>query len=345
MIRAPHFKRLCVIALSLAFAMPAALHGQGMFDAKPVRLPWRIAFVRDRNIWIMNADGSGQKAWRQFGNVISRLSWSPDGKQLAWARQGDFTYHLPDGGGGGRKLYDIFRAEVDSTRDGYWRWVTFDHGSRAPEFAPDGQRIVFTHDLNANTVDAELPDFQIEYCNLDGTNPVRLTRKGAKPGECQGMDPTWSPDATQIAFIYHKRAANIGEGGGKSPSTPIGLVVAPSSGITMSDAELEAAARKVPYAGYPSWSPDGKWIAYVNTNSSDGGIYLTTPDGTAQKRLFEKIDKITPIQSAVSWSPDSKWLTFASTDGYIYIIDSKGEQKPQRITSAGNDYLPSFSPK
>jgi dipeptidyl aminopeptidase/acylaminoacyl peptidase len=178
----------------LALLIPMIAPAQGMFDSKPGKLPWKIAFQRDKNIWLMNADGSNQKQWRPLGNAAGKMAFSPDGRILAWSRQGEFTYKLPDGGGGGRRLYDLFQAEVDSTRDAYWRWLTFNHGSRAPEFSPDGQRVLYTYDMSANTVDAELPDFQIVHSRLDGSDLVKLARTGSKPGECQGMDPTWSPD-------------------------------------------------------------------------------------------------------------------------------------------------------
>lgn len=334
-----------VLLVVCALAIPALLQAQGMFDSKPLKLPWKIAFQRDKNIWLMNGDGSGQKQWRAMGNVAGKMAFSPDGKTLAWSRQGDFTYRLPDGGGGGRRLYDVFLAEVDSTRDAYWRWVTFNHGSRAPEFSADGQRVLFSYDMSANIVDAELPDFQIVHSRLDGSDLVRVARAGSKPGECQGMDPTWSPDNKQIAFTYFQRRANIGDGSREAPTKPIGLVVVPASGISVSEDELEAQALKNPDAGAPSWSPDGRWIAFVSTRSADGGLYVISPDLTNRKKLVEKSERITPAQAAPSWSPDSKWIAFSTIDGFIFVVPSDGSGAPQRLTSGGNDYQPTFSRK
>jgi len=333
-----------LVVVGLLVPLVAGL-AQGQYDAKPLKLPWKIAFVRDKNIFLMKGDGSEQRSWRSLGNVLGRLAWSPDGKQLAFSRQGECQYQLPDGGGGGRHIYDLFRAEVDSTREGYWRWITWNHGSRGPEWSPDGKYILYTRDLNANQVDAELPDYQIEYSRPDGSDVRRLTRVDAKPGECQGMEPTWSPDGTRIAFVYSKRKAPAGNEGGGSPLQSVGLVIAPATGITASEVELEAQAKRFPDVSTPSWSPDGQWIAYVSKSAADGGIYLLSPDGETKKCIFVKTDRLTPIQGPVSWSPDSRWLAFASTDGFIYIMDNEGKQSPQRITSGGNDYLPAFSPK
>ncbi len=337
----------CILILAglIGLSLPVVLQAQGMFDSKPLKLPWKIAFQRDKNIWLMNGDGSGQKQWRALGNVAGKMAFSPDGKTLAWSRQGEFTYRLPDGGGGGRRLYDLFLAEIDSTRDAYWRWVTFNHGSRAPEFSADGQRMLFSYDMSANIVDAELPDFQIVHSRLDGSDLVKLARVGSKPGECQGMDPTWSPDNKQVAFTYFQRRANVGDGSREAPTKPVGLVVVPATGITAAENDLEAQALKNPDAAYPSWSPDGRWIAFVSSRSSDGGIYLITPDLATRKKLVEKTERITPAQTSVSWSPDSKWIAFSSVDGFIFVVPTDGTGAPQRITSGGNDYQPTFSRK
>jgi len=265
-----------------------------------------------------------------LGNVTGRLSWAPDGKRIAFARQGDYSYKLPDGGGGQHRIYDIFAKHIDSTRVNAWWWVTNNHGSHSPEWSRDGKYIMYVHDLNANFVDAELPDYQIQYQNWDGSEVHRLTRAGAGLRECQGIQPTWSPDRSRVAFIFLK------------DKQPRGLVIAPTSGIVRSDEELDAAARKIPNCFGPQWSPDGKWIAYVNTEDSDNGIYLVSPDGKVNKQIFNAGGGAIPHRAPVSWSPDSKWITFATVDGYIYVISSEGKNLT-RVSSGGNDYYPAFS--
>ena len=343
--RCLRLKSVVLCAGLLTLLIPTVAQAQGMFDSKPAKMPWKIAFQRDKNIWLMNADGSNQKQWRPLGNVAGKMAFSPDGRVLAWSRQGEFKYGLPDGGGGGRRLYDLFQAEIDSTRDSYWRWVTFNHGSRSPEFSADGSRILYSYDMSANILDAELPDFQIVHSKLDGSDMVKLARSGSKPGECQGMEPSWSPDGKRVAFTYFQRRANVGDGSKDAPTKPIGLAVVPASGITTTEDELDAQARKHSDAGAPSWSPDGNWIAFVSTKSTDGGIYVVSPDLATRKKILEKSDRLAPAQAPVSWSPDSKWIAFSTVDGFIYLVPSDGSGKAQRITSGGNDYMPTFSRK
>lgn len=318
--------------ITILLSMPAPSAWGQAFDSKPLNLPWKIAFIRDRNLWVMDADGSDARLLCGFGNVTGRLTWDSDGKRIAFARQGESTYQLPDGGGGTRRLYDIFAKHIDSTRENAWWWVTTNHGSHSPEWSRDGQYILYTHDINANTVDSESPDYKIEYKNWDGTVIKPLTRKDAGPRESMGIQPTWSPDRSKVAFIYFDGLK------------PVGLVVEPGTGITRPEDQLAMDAGKFINVFGPQWSPDGAWIAYVNTDESDNGIYVTTPDLASKRRIWDASGGVIPHRAPISWSPDSKWLTFSSTDGYIYVIGADGKNLT-RISSGGNDYYPSFSPK
>jgi Tol biopolymer transport system component len=324
-----------LIALIVTIGYGIDVMAQGMFDAKPEEssdLPWKIAFVRDRNLWVMNANGTGQRELAGLGNITGRLGWAADGKRIVFSRQGQVNYELPDAGGGTRRIYDIFAKNIDSTRANAWWWVTNNHGSHTPEWSVDGEYILYTHDINANLVDAELPDYQIEYRNWDGSEVHRLTREGAAPRQSMGIQPTWSPDRERTAFIYVR------------DKVPLGLVIAPTSGIVRTDDELQAAAAKVPNVFGPDWSPDGKWIAFVNTQESDNGIYLYSPDDGTLKQIFNAAGGVVPHRAPISWSPDSKWLTFATVEGFIYVIGADGKNL-KRASSGGNDYYPAFSTK
>lgn len=323
------------IALMVLVGYGIDVAAQGMYDAKPdkpMKLPWKIAFVRDKNLWVMNGDGSGAMQLAALGNITGRLSWDADGKRIVFARQGDLEYNLPDAGGGKRRMYDLFAKNVDSLRANAWYWVTNNHGSHTPEWSRDGKYILYTHDINANFVDAELPDYQIEYRNWDGTEVHRLTREGAGPRESMGIQPTWAPDRSRVAFIYIK------------DKVPVGLVIAPTSGIVRSEDELEEAAKKVPNCFGPCWSPDGKYIAFVNTEDADNGIYLYSPSDGSLKQIFNAAGGVVPHRAPISWSPDSKYLAFASVDGFIYVIGADGKNL-HKVSNGGNDYYPAFSSK
>ena len=85
----------------------------------------------------------------------------------------------------------------------------------------------------------------------------------------------------------------------------------------------------------PSWSPDGKWIAFISDRKGDGvnyEIYVMDADGGNQRRLTNNRvhDKGSP-----SWSSDGKRIVFSSyRDGNaeIYVMDNDGGNQ-QKLTN------------
>ena len=99
----------------------------------------------------------------------------------------------------------------------------------------------------------------------------------------------------------------------------------------------------------PSWSPDGKQIAFVSDRDGHfvhhvtSEIYVMDNDGSNQQNLTNNpSDDRDP-----SWSPDGKQIAFASRrdENYeIYVMDADGSN-PQRLTENPNgDRYPSWSP-
>ena len=91
----------------------------------------------------------------------------------------------------------------------------------------------------------------------------------------------------------------------------------------------------------PSWSPDGKWIAFVSDRNDRGWnrqIYVMDTNGGNQRRLTNNHhDDRSP-----SWSPDGKRIAFVSDraghvhDGWptseIYVMDNDGSN-PQNLSN------------
>ena len=60
---------------------------------------------------------------------------------------------------------------------------------------------------------------------------------------------------------------------------------------------------------YPTWSPDGNWIAFLD----HGRYYMIRPSGTERHVLFKKWHS----QSALWWSPDSRFVAYMSQAGML----------------------------
>jgi Tol biopolymer transport system component len=81
-------------------------------------------------IWVMNADGTGQVALTDILNA--EMSWSPNGKQIAFIslRDGTFEVYIMDADGGNQT-----RLTTDENED---------HGPVV--FSPNGKEIAFASD-------------------------------------------------------------------------------------------------------------------------------------------------------------------------------------------------------
>lgn len=100
--------------------------------------------------------------------------------------------------------------------------------------------------------------------------------------------------------------------------------------------------------GSPSWSPDGKKIAFVSHGHGNPELYIMNADGTEQRRLtYHSGEDRLARRSPASWSPDGKRLAFCSQrnrNGDIYLINADGTALERLTTNSSWDEHPSWSP-
>lgn len=296
----------------------------------------KIAFLRDKNVWYMNADGSNQTLVTEVTNADGRLSWSKDNRQILFTRKGEFDVKGPDMMGGHHKLYDLFIAYLDSADAGntmFWRRITDDMGSRDPDIVPGGDKLVFTKDMNAKYVSASLPNYQLCTMSPDGSN-FKMVREGWLVDDT--LDPKnfiTAPSMNQngdIAFVYFENLQARG----------FGVMTKGNYSISVDSAKILAAKNNKGVS--PAWSPDGQWIAYVNNDINSNAVFITDAAQTEHYLVFEPPVGTYVYTISPSFSPDSKWLTFATTDGSVWIVDITGNGA-RRLTGPGLDKSPAWS--
>ncbi|MGB7210342.1 MAG: FG-GAP-like repeat-containing protein [Pyrinomonadaceae bacterium] len=98
---------------------------------------------------------------------------------------------------------------------------------------------------------------------------------------------------------------------------------------------------------FPTWSPDGRTIAFMRQNGSISSINLMNADGTNQRELTRIIPN--NIQGypyerfGMSWSPDGSQIAFQdSTD--IFTINIDGSNRVNLTNGQFVNYEPSWSP-
>jgi len=58
----------------------------------------------------------------------------------------------------------------------------------------------------------------------------------------------------------------------------------------------------------PTWSPDGRWLAFESSRDGHSEIYRSAPDGSDLRRLTDSAAG----NYSPQWSPDGRWLAFIS---------------------------------
>jgi tricorn protease len=70
----------------------------------------------------------------------------------------------------------------------------------------------------------------------------------------------------------------------------------------------------------PSWSPDGKYIAYWSDKSGENEIYLQPTDGNGSERKLT--NRGSGFGYNLFWSPDSKKIAYADQESNLNLIDA-----------------------
>jgi Tol biopolymer transport system component len=98
----------------------------------------------------------------------------------------------------------------------------------------------------------------------------------------------------------------------------------------------------------PSWSPDGKWIAFQGYRDGVWDIWAVAPDGSGLHQVTSgPFDDREPV-----WSHDGTKVAFssdrgdgASTGNYnIWMIDVASGQFTQLTSDRGDDFMPTWGP-
>jgi Tol biopolymer transport system component len=237
------------------------------WSADGTQLVFSSSTATDADIWVMNADGTGEHNVSNDPGVPDiQPAWSPDGTQIAFVEQrpidGTSAVWVMDADGSNQQqLTDLRTVNLH------------------PNWSPDGSRIAF-----ATNRDGNLELYTIEP---DGTDLTRLTNT---PGQ-QEDNPNWSPDGGRL--VYDACVATSYPCPG-SPNFDIFAMRADGSARRRltDDPSIDANA---------AWSPDGREIVFRSDRSPDGTeLWKMNADGSGEVELT-----FDPFQGGVDpdWQP------------------------------------------
>ncbi len=217
----------------------------------------RIAFVADQpgnpELYVMSAEGGDATQLTTLGaENLESPSWSPDGTRVVFNADPD----------GNDEIYVINLETQELVQ-------LTDNAStdREPAWSPDGKTIAFASDrtgrgyLQIFTLPADCNTFS-SGCE---TYVFRLTQS-----QNSSMSPAWSPDGAQIAFVSNRVSADDQD-----------IYVMRSDGTDPRLLTLEQYGDHGAADLSPSWSADGRWIAFASDRDGTGfQIHVMSLDGT-----------------------------------------------------------------
>jgi Tol biopolymer transport system component len=273
---------------------------------------------RTAQLYVRQPDGTTRRITDIKGGAFNP-AWSFDGSRIAFesgasvARPGLASAITPDAAAaaGGRQIFTI---AADGSH--LHRLTDSCAGTKAckadvaPAWSPDGRNIAFFRVrgpfvnkgvryeplLLATSID-------LVVIGSDGSDERVVERWGLDPQPGVGA-PAWSPDGKQIAValgsLHHPT---------KHASYNAAIHVVPAAG--------GAAHRISPWAigaGNPSWSRDGRHVAFNSFGGHTPYLYVVDPDGRHLKPVVRpnRIRNHIGWVDAPVWSPDGRQIAFGT---------------------------------
>lgn len=190
--------------------------------------------------------------------------------------------------------------------------IVYDLASTSdPRISPDGKRLLYTKSRARR--DQSKPETQVWLSDIDGGNASPVTRSGVRSGGGR-----WSPDGKTISFVSDR---------GGDCST---LFLLPAT----TPGEARRLIRHKSAMIDPTWSPNGKQIAYV-TQVDPGNLdeHASSGDNTPKVRVTDRLDY---KQDQRGYLNDNRLQ--------LFVVDAASGAK-RRLTLSPDDLaVPAWSP-
>ncbi len=220
-------------------------------------------------------------------------TFSPDGSQVAFAWDGGRTELI--------RPYDLYAKVI-----GYEQLRQLTHHPAAwvvPAWSPDGRNIAFVRDGTDSPgvfmisalggPERKLADSDVEYFL-----PINLS---------------WSPDSRTLAYATRDGMHTV-----DALSGEIRSIQAPP---------------ECPATYDPTFSPDGRWLAFSCYHYENYDLYVLPLGGGPAK----KVTGVSEISLPIAWSNDSKRILFEQHEQLFEVSVDDGMARPLSFAQNGHD--------
>jgi TolB protein len=174
------------------------------------------------SIWVMRADGSGQKQLTHYALDVEPV-FSPDGTKIAFGR---ITGGSPEG-----QLEAVYVINTDGT--GLHQLDPARAGLEHPDWSTDGRSITF----NIEPGNAKAPDYRSVLSIRPDGNGLRVIQP--RTPDLKFFKAVWSPDGRKLLTGCRDVLAKVGKICVVSPGRRVAPVVSGPTDVN-----------------FPSWGPD-----------------------------------------------------------------------------------------
>jgi eukaryotic-like serine/threonine-protein kinase len=324
-----------------------------------------VAFLRtsqeQKAVYLVPSLGGPERKLANLfpGNMWPGVSYSPDGKFVV----------VPDKESAGEPLA-IYLISVET---GERHKLTFPPtgviGDGSPTFSRDGQWIGFVRTIGSGVADLYvMPAAGGEVKRLTFDETLIGLGSGGGVGSL-----AWTADGREIVFSSSRggsisRLWRVAASGGDPVQVEGPGALAFSPAISAHGGRLAytqyiddvniwrvplgengQAGKPVKFISStlrddsPTYSPDGRKIAFSSTRSGTYEIWVCEADGTSPVQLTNFGG---PVTGTPRWSPDGRWIAFDSREAGnpdIFVISSEGGMPRRLTTEASEDIVPSWS--
>jgi Tol biopolymer transport system component len=300
----PLVAALIAIAVMVALALGACVLPQTSLATTPVG---QIAFLKDESIWIMDADGGGQRElWSDTrGRMVQSLTWSPDGSRLAFIAfdySGSDEIRIIDLSGETKLVVPMAALGAGASHIESVAW------------SPDGQSIAYGVDLNPD--ESGFGYAQLGVFGIESGETVDYWSPGVEPGSGTVGYLRWYPDGHHLICLSKPGLA------GAFPLRLLEVDAAPG-GQARELAEFEQEGG-YEYVSSAAWSPDGSLFAMSRLIRGDdfatpptgswSSLVVARQDGSGRRELLRSPPspwfELAYWLGTVSWSPDGRYIAY-----------------------------------